>query len=670
MEVVFPSKEAAAAALHDTAGSGAADPACTIADGESRADASEDVEALIAKAIAELPADLAALAKDPKRKANSKDPGWKFGFWPVEGKKELVQCILCKKEVHAGIKRFKQHLAGGYGDAGKCPNATAAIRKEMRDYLVANSRTPIVLIQQQAQEEAGEAAAEVVAECVPSSGTKSKVAARKIQQQASLASFMVSGPVKPATQKFCKSVSSMLCKTPEQVVQDRHALKTTQPTLEHFTKKTKEAKEIVDDHVADFFYENGIPLNAINSRSWEIMIESIGQYGPGYRSPSYHEMRVPLLEKAVKKTHTLREKHEEAWKEYGCTIMSDGWTDTRHRHLINFLANSPAGTFFLGSVDASSEVADATMLADLLEKQIEKVGKEYVVQVVTDNGANFKAAGRLLMERIPTLFWTPCAAHCLDLMLEDFGKIKEFNTCINNAKKVCRFIYKHGRLLDQMRDKIGGDLVRPAVTRFATSFLTLASMQRHKQGLRTLFVSREWHLNKLSTSSEGRAAEKTVLSLPFWAALENCMRASQPVLLALRIADGDETPAAPEIMAAMEVAKGSINNALKDKPQLLKEVLGLFEKRWDRQMEQNLYGAALFLNPAKFFPIKEGNKRQASRLRSMFNDVLWKMVHDDDEQNKISQQADDYERAEGEVFSKPLAIRDRDRKNPSEYFIF
>jgi thioredoxin-like negative regulator of GroEL len=85
-------------------------------------------------------------------------------------------------------------------------------------------------------------------------------------------------------------------------------------------------------------------------------------------------------------------------------------------------------------VDASSEVADAVMLADLLEKQIEKVGKEYVVQIVMDNGANFKAAGRILMERILTLFWTPCVAHCLDL-LEDIGKIKEFHKCIDNAKK-------------------------------------------------------------------------------------------------------------------------------------------------------------------------------------------------------------------------------------------
>lgn len=278
---------------------------------------------------------------------------------------------------------------------------------------------------------------------VPSSGTAGKQVKRKLAQ-AAIKSFMVSGPVKPQTQKQCKSVSSMLCKTPEEVVAERNNSKCSQTTLEHLTKKDKESKQIVDDHVADFLIENGIPFNVINSRSWEIMLESIGQYGPGYRSPTYHDCRGKLLDRTVGRTAELRKKHEESWKEYGCSIMSDGWTSTNHCHIINFLANSPAGTFFLGSVDASSEVANANMLADLLEQHINQVGKENVVQVVTNNGVNFKAAVRILMERIPTLFWTPCASHCLDLMLEDIGKINDFNTCINHAKKVTRFVYKHG----------------------------------------------------------------------------------------------------------------------------------------------------------------------------------------------------------------------------------
>jgi hypothetical protein len=79
--------------------------------------------------------------------------------------------------------------------------------------------------------------------------------AKKKIAQAAMSSFTVSSPPKPT-----KSVSAMLCKNPEQVVAERHKNKTPQPTLEHCTKKGKEAKQVVDDHVADFLYENKIGI--------------------------------------------------------------------------------------------------------------------------------------------------------------------------------------------------------------------------------------------------------------------------------------------------------------------------------------------------------------------------------------------------------------------------
>jgi hypothetical protein len=42
------------------------------------------------------------------------------------------------------------------------------------------------------------------------------------------------------------------------------------------------------------------------------MFESIGQYGSGYHSPSMHDIREPLLERAVNRTAELRKKHEES----------------------------------------------------------------------------------------------------------------------------------------------------------------------------------------------------------------------------------------------------------------------------------------------------------------------------------------------------------------------
>lgn len=130
-------------------------------------------------------------------------------------------------------------------------------------------------------------------------------------------------------------------------------------------------------------------------------------------------------------------------------------------------------------------------------------------------------------------------------MLEDIGKIKEFSDCIVKAKRTTRFIYAHTRIVDQMRSLNGKiDLVRPGATRFATS-LTLASMWQQCQYLKALFVSTKWYASKLKPTEPGRQL-KTLLSVPFWNSAENCMRASQPILLALRIVDGDEIPALPE----------------------------------------------------------------------------------------------------------------------------
>ena len=338
--------------------------------------------------------------------------------------------------------------------------------------------------------------------------------------------------------------------------------------------------------------------------------------------------------------------------------MSDGWSDKRGRHLINFLVNSPEGTFFLESVDASSVCHDGDMIVDFLDKRILDVGKENVVQVITDNGANYKKAGHLLMERMPTLYWSPCACHCLDLMLEDIGKLKAFKKPIAGARRVTTFIYRHGRLLSLMRKATGGDLVRPAATRFATAILTLRSLVKNKAALRSLFTSEEWVGNKLAKTQVGLNVQEIILSTEWWSAIEDCLRASTPLLRVLRVADGDEKPAMPEIKALMIYVKERINLGFpqQNKQPLLKKILAIVDKRWENQMDHPLYGAALFLNPGKFFPIVSRNDDAlVGELRSCFNDVLAKMVPDANVRKKIDQQSVLYEQ-QRESFSNQLAL--------------
>ena len=56
-----------------------------------------------------------------------------------------------------------------------------------------------------------------------------------------------------------------------------------------------------------------------------------------------------------------------------------------------------------------------------LDEVVEEIGEENVVQVITDNVSNYVNVGMRLMERRGRLRWTPCAAHCIDLMLDILG---------------------------------------------------------------------------------------------------------------------------------------------------------------------------------------------------------------------------------------------------------
>ncbi|XP_074344616.1 uncharacterized protein LOC141683761 [Apium graveolens] len=309
------------------------------------------------------------LAKDPKRKAKrSNDPGWKYAYYPLPDiNKDIIKCILCVNQNHGGMNRFKQHLIGGYPDIVKCSKITKEIANEMQEFVQNKKRKNKKNMQQVEEENIDDDVQEIPSTTTSNTLQSSKSGAGK-KDKAAAQSFSFK---KPAASS--KSVASMLMRTSEQVVEDRHTPGEKQTTLEN-RLRTPEEKERVHMHIANFFYECGIPFNAANSRSYEVMIESIGQYGPGLKPPTYHDLRVPLLKKAKEEIEKLKEKHEKAWKMYGCTLMSDGWTNRRGMSLINFLANSPQGTFFLGPVNASSESHDAQMLANLLESKIKEIG--------------------------------------------------------------------------------------------------------------------------------------------------------------------------------------------------------------------------------------------------------------------------------------------------------
>ncbi|XP_057756371.1 uncharacterized protein LOC130975625 [Arachis stenosperma] len=185
----------------------------------------------------------------------------------------------------------------------------------------------------------------------------------------------------------------------------------------------KEAVHRVHRYIARWFYQAGIPLNLVKLKSFQKMLCAVGSFGPNLPAPNYHTLRVPLINEELEYTKGLLNGHKKQWKKYGCSIMSDAWTDKRQISIINFLVNSPVGIMFLKSIDASDYVKIGKKLFELFDDVVEEIGEHNVVQVVTNNGSNYVLAGKLLMEKRPNLFLTPCATHRLDLMLKDNGKL-------------------------------------------------------------------------------------------------------------------------------------------------------------------------------------------------------------------------------------------------------
>jgi hypothetical protein len=73
----------------------------------------------------------------------------------------------------------------------------------------------------------------------------------------------------------------------------------------------------------------------------------------------------------------------------------------------------------------------------------------------------------------------------------------------------------------------------------------------------------------------------------------------------LRIVDGDEKPAMPEVAAAMDMAKAKITSGFEGRETMKRKLLVIINRRWQDQMEVKLYGAALLLNPNKFFELQK-----------------------------------------------------------------
>ena len=185
-----------------------------------------------------------------------------------------------------------------------------------------------------------------------------------------------------------------------------------------------------------------------------------------------------------------------------------------------------------------------------LKRFIEQIGPMKVSQICTDNAANMLGAVDKVIETYPHIYKQGCAAHALDILLEDWAKILQFKDLIAKAKLVCLFVRNHHVTLALFREFLHNKmLLMPANTRFACNFIMIMRMVEVREALENVVMHCKFveyvatlfnRQNGVQADALATQVRSYVLDENFWRRCRNYTYMVEDVMKALRVFDGKE----------------------------------------------------------------------------------------------------------------------------------
>ncbi|KAL6846826.1 hypothetical protein ACP4OV_024274 [Aristida adscensionis] len=526
------------------------------------------------------------------------EPAWVHAKVDPCLKRRLI-CRYCgKKILGGGINRFKHHLAGIPGQVISCENVPADVKRQIKKQLDDKARK---------EERSPATRAGHSSRCDDSSDA--------IFSAEGGSSFQFRPSRKRIRDSKPSSKGLMASEDMFHALDDAEAPN----DLLHDAKVA----------MARWWYDADVPFSAAKSPFFQPMLQAIASAGLGFKGTSYHDLREPLLK------HIAGEIRE--YLHY----LKREWS----------------------SVDTSTEKAD---LIEIFDQVIREVGPDNIVQFITDIDAIYKDAVKILEGRYRTFVWSPCAAHCIELMLENFADPRYFpkiNETLGKARKITKFIYNHAWVLSLMRKEFtsGRDLCRPAISRFATHFLSLQCIAKFEKELRQMVTSNKWVESTYAKGGIGKHVAAMILNdVDFWAQCKHVVKVTEPLLRVLRLLDSNENPSMGFLYNAMEKAKESIKTRMMHKACLYGPYIRVIDARMEKQLHSPLHAAGCFLNPGIYFSPSFNMQRYA--FRGLIKTIA-SLVRDDEVQDKIFVQLEEYKKSTGD-FGLPVAIRQREKLTP------
>ncbi|KAG4990910.1 hypothetical protein JHK87_024367 [Glycine soja] len=235
-----------------------------------------------------------------------------------------------------------------------------------------------------------------------------------------------------------------------------------------------QAKETLDHEIARMFYSSGLPFHlARNPHSRKAFSYATNNYIGGYQPPGYNKLRTTLLQNEM-------------------------------RHVENLLQPIKNARSQKGAIDCSNEIKEKDSIAKHMREVIMEVGPSNIVQIVMDNATIFKAAGLIIKAQFPSIYWTPCVVHTLNLALKNICATKNTEKKKNNvvyqecswitqiaedAMFVKNFVMSHSMRLSILNSFNSLKLLSIAPARFASTIVMLKRFKQLKKGLQEMVIN-------------------------------------------------------------------------------------------------------------------------------------------------------------------------------------
>ena len=217
------------------------------------------------------------------------------------------------------------------------------------------------------------------------------------------------------------------------------------------------------------------------------------------------------------------------------------------------IAANTNGLMMLRAVNSQGEVKSGEMIAELIIECIKEVGYKNVVQVITDNASNCVKAGALISAKYPTIFWTPCVVHTLNLAVKNIctpsaharGNDDVYAACswisplVDDVSFVKNFIMNHGMRLVMFTEHCDLKLLTVASTRFASTVVMFRRFRKVKGGLQHMVISNKWDDYKEDDVRKAAAVKQKILDEMFWDDVDYVLSFMEPIYSMIRHADTD-----------------------------------------------------------------------------------------------------------------------------------